>query len=167
MRRRIGVISPRGESEPASNGGRRVNVGVVLAQIAMLLLLPFPAWPQATAFGFDQPEPGRPDEYQSDLGIQDGAENIADGLGNICHYRGGHCAFWCDQHSRSAAHGSRTSMSRRSTPTPGPSARADLTDDSVTNSWSWLTAGMCTRRLSAASCGTHWICHSRTLNGLK
>jgi iron complex outermembrane recepter protein len=41
-------MSPRGESEPASNGGRRVNTGVVLAQIAMLLLLPFPAWPQAT-----------------------------------------------------------------------------------------------------------------------
>ena len=48
MRSRIGVISPRGESEPASNGGRRVNTSVVLAQIAMLLLLPFPAWPQAT-----------------------------------------------------------------------------------------------------------------------
>jgi iron complex outermembrane receptor protein len=48
LRRRIGVISPRGESEPASNGGRRVNTGVVLAQIAMLLLLSFPAWPQAT-----------------------------------------------------------------------------------------------------------------------
>jgi iron complex outermembrane receptor protein len=48
LRRRIGGITPRGESEPVSNGGRRVNTGVVLAQIAMLLLLPFPAWPQAT-----------------------------------------------------------------------------------------------------------------------
>jgi iron complex outermembrane receptor protein len=48
LRRRIGVISPRGESEPTPNGGRRVNTGVVLAQIAMLLLLPFPAWTQAT-----------------------------------------------------------------------------------------------------------------------
>ena len=48
MRRRIGVISPRGESEPASNGGRRVNTGLVPAQIAMLLLfMTFPAWPQA------------------------------------------------------------------------------------------------------------------------
>jgi iron complex outermembrane receptor protein len=48
LRRRIGVISPRGESEPASNGGRGVNTGLLLAQIAMLLLLPLPAWPQAT-----------------------------------------------------------------------------------------------------------------------
>jgi hypothetical protein len=44
LRRWIGVISPHGESEPASNGGRRVNTGVVLAQVAMLLLMSFPAW---------------------------------------------------------------------------------------------------------------------------
>jgi len=47
LRERIGVIDRRGESEPPSNGGRRVNTGAVLAQMAMLLLLSFPAWPQA------------------------------------------------------------------------------------------------------------------------
>jgi iron complex outermembrane recepter protein len=44
----ISIISPRSKSDPASDGGRRVNVGLLLAEMAILLFFPLPARPQAT-----------------------------------------------------------------------------------------------------------------------
>lgn len=44
----IGIVRPRGESEPASNRGRHLDVGWLLGQLATLFLLLLPAWPQAT-----------------------------------------------------------------------------------------------------------------------
>ena len=48
MRSGISTISPRSKSDPASNGGWRVNVGLLLAEMAILLFFPLPARPQAT-----------------------------------------------------------------------------------------------------------------------
>jgi outer membrane receptor for ferrienterochelin and colicin len=48
LRSGISTISPRSKSDPASNGGWRVNVGLLLAEMAILLFFPLPARPQAT-----------------------------------------------------------------------------------------------------------------------
>jgi len=48
LRSGISIISPCSKSDPASNGGWRVNVGLLLAEMAILLFFPLPARPQAT-----------------------------------------------------------------------------------------------------------------------
>jgi hypothetical protein len=130
--RRIGVIRPRGKSKPPSNRGRRVNTGVVLTQIAMLLLLSFPAWPQAT-----------PPDLTS-LSLEDLMDTKVSSVSrtekNLSRTAAAVFVITAADVARSGATNIPDLLRMvpgvdvaQINPTPGPSVPAVLTDDSVTN----------------------------------